>query len=34
LGGLANVDRPQPEGVGAFVISHAFGNGPGRHRYG
>lgn len=25
LGGLANIDRPQPEGVGAFAISHAFG---------
>ena len=34
LGGLANVDRPQPEGVGAFAISRAFGNGSGRHRYG
>jgi hypothetical protein len=34
LGGLADVDRPQPEGVGAFAISQAFGQWPGRHRNG
>jgi hypothetical protein len=34
LGGLVNVDRPQPEGVGAFAISQAFYPRHGRHHNG